>query len=140
MARRGHATGGSKAARPGKRIRAAVIARQRDGDTDDADDSRASDLDDESALRGIAEAVYLRENREYLDWWLMQQFPGRTLEELDGIDWLRLQRALEIGRIVNLEAKNTAVTEGRGQFTQREYRQIERHNALFDEWLAEHGE
>ena len=84
--------------------------------------------------------MYLRENREYLDWWLMQQFPGRTLEELDGIDWLRLQRALEIGRIVNLEAKNTAVTEGRGQFTQREYRQIERHNALFDEWLAEHGE
>jgi len=87
--------------------------------------------------------VYLQANREYLDFWLMQKFPGRTLEELDRIDWLRLQRALEVGRIVELEAKNTLVTEGKlpaESLTAREWAQIQRHNALFDEWEAAHGE
>ena len=87
--------------------------------------------------------MYLHDNREYLDFWLMQKFPGRTLEELDGIDWLRLQRALEVGRIVELEAKNTLVTEGKlpaESLTSREWAQIQRHNAIFDEWEAEHGE
>ena len=73
----------------------------------------------------------------------MQKFPGRTLEELDGIDWLRLQRALEVGRIVELEGKNTLVTEGKlptDSLTPREWRQIQRHNAIFDEWEAAHGE
>jgi len=87
--------------------------------------------------------VYLRTNREYLDWWLMQKFPGRTLEELDRIDWLRLQRALEVGRIVDIETKNTLVTEGKipaESLTAREWAQIRRHNAIFDEWEAAHGE
>ncbi len=44
-------------------------------------------------------------NREYLDWLLLQRFPGRTLEELDNVDWLRLQRAWEVGRIVDAEEK-----------------------------------
>ena len=86
--------------------------------------------------------MYLRNNREWLDWWLMQKFPGRTLEELDNIDWLRLQRALEVGRIVDLEAKNTLVTEGKlpaESLTAREWRQLQRHNALFDEWEAAHN-
>ena len=85
----------------------------------------------------------MRTNRTYIDWYLMQKFPGRTLEELDRIDWLRLQRALEVGRIVELEAKNTLVTEGKlpaESLTAREWAQIQRHNALFDEWEAAHGE
>ena len=137
------AAGSSKAARLGKRIRAAVIAQQRDGDDDDPDDSRADVGDDVSAERGIAEAVYLHNNREYLDWWLMQTFPGRTLEELDRIDWLRLQRALEVGRIVDLEAKNTLITEGKipaESLSARQWRQIQRHNAIFDEWESAHGD
>ncbi len=87
--------------------------------------------------------MYLHDNREYLDWWLMQTFPGRTLEELDRIDWLRLQRALEVGRIVDLEAKNTLITEGKipaESLTAREWSQIRRHNAIFDEWEAAHGD
>lgn len=93
--------------------------------------------------RGIAEAVYLQQNREYFDWLLLQKFPGRTLEELDRIDWLRLQRAWEVGRIVELEAKHTLVTEGKLQtdaLTPREWAQIRQHNAIFDEWEAAHGE
>lgn len=85
----------------------------------------------------------MRSNRVYFDWWLMQKFPGRTLEELDGMDWLRLQRALEVGRIVELEGKNTLVTEGKlpaDALTSREWAQIQRHNAIFDEWEAAHGE
>ena len=85
----------------------------------------------------------MRTNRTYIDWYLMQKFPGRTLEELDRIDWLRLQRALEVGRIVELEAKNTLVTEGKlpaESLTAREWAQIQRHNALFDEWESAHGE
>ncbi len=86
--------------------------------------------------------MYLHNNREWFDWWLMQKFPGRTLEELDGIDWLRLQRALEVGRIVELESRNTLVLEGKlpaENLTPREWTQLKRHNALFDEWEAEHG-
>lgn len=49
--------------------------------------------------------MFVARNREYLDWWLMQRFPGRTLEELDNLDWLRLQRALEVGRVVDVEEK-----------------------------------
>ena len=73
----------------------------------------------------------------------MQKFPGRTLEELDNLDWLRLQRALEVGRIVEIESKNTLVTEGKIQpdaLSAREWTQIQRNNGLFDEWLAAHGE
>lgn len=87
--------------------------------------------------------MYLRQNREYLDWWLMQKFPGRTPEELDRIDWLRLQRALEVGRMVDLETKNTLVTEGKipaESLSGREWAQIQRHNRIFDEWEAAHGE
>lgn len=29
----------------------------------------------------------------------MKRFPGRTLEELDGVDWFRLMRALEVENI-----------------------------------------
>jgi hypothetical protein len=44
---------------------------------------------------------------------------------------------------VELEAKNTLVTEGKlpaESLTAREWAQIQRHNALFDEWEAAHGE
>ena len=38
-----------------------------------------------------------------IDAWLLRRFPGRTLEELDQMDWGRLNRALEAGRIERLE-------------------------------------
>lgn len=83
----------------------------------------------------------MRQNREYLDWWLMQRFPGRTLEELDGIDWLRLQRAEEVGRIVAIEQrlrawhKRKTADKRADEFTTDEWRIIKRH----DEWMRELG-
>lgn len=47
----------------------------------------------------------MRQNSAFVDWWMLQRFPGRTLEELDGIDWLRLQRAMQVGDVVNVEER-----------------------------------
>ena len=64
--------------------------------------------DDTSAERGLAEALFVAQNEAYIDWWLLQRFPGKTLEELDNVDWLRLQRAMEVDRIVESEQRRNA--------------------------------
>lgn len=72
----------------------------------------------------------------------MQRFPGRTLEELDGMDWLRLRRAMEIGRIVDVEAKHALYLDGKLQadaIKPTEWRMIERHNELYEAWESAHG-
>ena len=72
----------------------------------------------------------------------MQRFPGRTLEELDGMDWLRLRRAMEVGRIVDVEAKHALYLDGKlgaDSITSAEWRAIERHNELYDAWESAHG-
>jgi hypothetical protein len=78
--------------------------------------------------------VFLRDNREYLDYWLLQRFPGRTLEELDGVDWLRLQRAEQVGRIVDIEQRLRAWHKSKDRkpdaFTPAEWRMINRHDKL----------
>jgi hypothetical protein len=65
----------------------------------------------------------------------MQKFPGRTLEELDGMDWLRLQRALEVGRIVEAEQKNAQMLAGKikpDALTAEEYAIIQRNDELYE--------
>lgn len=92
-----------------------------------------------SVAAGWAAAAFAAQNREYLDWWLMQRFPGRTLEELDGIDWLRLQRALEVGRIVDVEQKHALVLEDKlkpGALSAQEWAAIRRHDGLYEQWQA----
>lgn len=77
----------------------------------------------------MAEAVFLRENREYIDWWLLQQFPGRTLEELDDIDWLRLMRAQDVGRLISNEQRLALWRDGKltdDQLTPAEWQHIRR--------------
>ena len=54
-------------------------------------------------------------NEAYIDWWLLQQFPGRTLEELDTLDWVRLQRAMEVDRIVESERRRQAYIRAGGE-------------------------
>jgi hypothetical protein len=84
--------------------------------------------------------VWIAQNREYLDWWLMQKFPGRTLEELDDVDWLRLQRAMEVGRLVDIEQRHGLIAEGKLKpeaFNAREWAQVRRNTALYDALEAE---
>jgi hypothetical protein len=82
----------------------------------------------------IAAPTILHDNREYLDYWLLQRFPGRTLEELDGVDWLRLQRAETVGRIVDVEQRRKAWHKSKDRkpdaFTAAEWRMIRRHDRL----------
>lgn len=50
----------------------------------------------------------MAQNEAYIDWWLLQKFPNRTLEELDDVDWIRLQRAMEVDRVVESEQRRNA--------------------------------
>ena len=63
----------------------------------------------------------------------MQRFPGRTLEELDNVDWLRLQRAMEVERIVNVEQRHKLYLDDKlkaDDLTPQEWRMIRKHNRL----------
>lgn len=48
-----------------------------------------------------------------LDAWLLGRFPGRTLEELDGMDWGRFSRALEAGQIERVLQRETLWKAGK---------------------------
>lgn len=43
----------------------------------------------------------------------MECFPGRMLEELDGMDWGRFLRAKGVAAINNIEAQRLLVTTGK---------------------------
>ena len=55
---------------------------------------------------------------------LLRKFPGRTLDELDRMDWMRYQRAMEAQRILDIEGKRAAFTSGNLD------------NLSTDEWLV----
>ena len=46
------------------------------------------------------------------DAWLMRVFPGRTLEELDGVDVRRLRAAQDARRVVDVELRRQAFLRG----------------------------
>lgn len=48
-----------------------------------------------------------------IDSWLLEMFPGRTLEELDGMDWYRLQRALQAKHIRHVEEMRRQLKTGK---------------------------
>ena len=82
-------SGYGESAFPGKRIRAGVVRFVRD-----QDDIRP---EPDSSL---------------IDAMLLRKFPGRTLDELDRMDWMRYQRAMEAQRILDIEGKRAAFTSG----------------------------
>jgi hypothetical protein len=43
---------------------------------------------------------------------LLRKFPGRTLEELDAMNWPRYMRAMEAERIMQVEEKRLALLGG----------------------------
>ena len=70
-----------------------------------------------------------------LDSWLLSRFPGRTLEELDNMDWFRYLRAVHAG---NIEHAETTLREFReGEKTQKNidentWRTIQENNELIN--------
>lgn len=66
----------------------------------------------------------------YWDAWLLRQFPGRTLEELDNIDWTRLARALHVREIERVEELYPLFFKGKWKPTVAEWGMILRHNRL----------
>ena len=66
----------------------------------------------------------------------MARFPGRTLEELDGMDYGRLLRAFQAERMESIEARRALRNAGKYEPTAEDWAAIRDH----DEWLAAHGE
>ena len=66
----------------------------------------------------------------------MARFPGRTLEELDGMDYGRLLKAFQAERVEGIEARRALHNAGKYEPTAEDWAAIRDH----DEWLAAHGE
>jgi hypothetical protein len=65
---------------------------------------------------------------------LLQRFPGRTLEELDGINYGRFLRAVEAERMETLERRRTLYLEGKvEQLSADEWERVMAHDAMVEE-------
>ena len=65
----------------------------------------------------------------------MQRFPGRTLEELDGVDWPRLMQAVDVEHIVAIETRRKQFIDGdikRKHLSDRELMEFDRHDRLLE--------
>jgi hypothetical protein len=65
-----------------------------------------------------------------LDAWLLREFPGRTLEELDGMDFGRLWRALAARAVLKAEEARENQLAGKYKPTAAEWREIVRNDRL----------
>jgi len=68
-----------------------------------------------------------------IDSWLLQRFPGRTLEELDMMDWPRYLKAMQAGNIEDIETKNMLQLTGKlksEDITADEWKQIREHDEM----------
>lgn len=74
------------------------------------------------------------------DAWLLRQFPGRTLEELDGVDVLRLLRATRVQQIDQVEAlrKLALDDDGAKRLERADWVAIRRHDRLMERYGIEH--
>ncbi len=69
---------------------------------------------------------------------LLQQFPGRTLEELDGINWPRLMRALAADDVGRIEQLRDLQRKKQAKPSQAEWMRIRQHDEWWREWQAAH--
>jgi hypothetical protein len=69
----------------------------------------------------------------YWDAFLLQRFPGKTLAELDAIDWARYMRALHAQHIEQIEDVRTAYFQGKHKPTADEAKEMLRHDQLVGE-------
>ena len=67
----------------------------------------------------------------------MQKFPGKTPEELDQIDWARLQAAWDVGEVVEIERRRSALLDGSitgADLTEYEAEAIVAHDELMEQY------
>ena len=64
---------------------------------------------------------------------LLEKFPGKTLDELDGMDFARYWKALEVQRAQAIERLRDMQLADKYQPTPDEWRQILRHDRLMSE-------
>ena len=75
------------------------------------------------------------------DSWMLSNFPGRTLEELDNIDILRYLRAMDARAIETTERLNGEISAGKTNAVdvpKERYKKILEHNQMFEEYLNTH--
>jgi hypothetical protein len=63
-------------------------------------------------------------------------FPGRTLEELDRIDYARLQRAMEARNIERMEDLRRLTLAQKHKATPAEYQQFCQHDSLYKKFYG----
>lgn len=70
-----------------------------------------------------------------LDAFLLRKFPGRTLDELDQMDWPRFLRAMEAEAIIRVEEKRSAFFRGDVKtMSEDEWTMIVEHDELVKRW------
>jgi len=70
-----------------------------------------------------------------IDAWLLRNFPGRTLDELDRMDWGRYMRAIEAAQIELIEKRRAALLSGKAtELTPDEGEAILEHDRLMREY------
>jgi len=66
---------------------------------------------------------------------LLRKFPGRTLDELDRMDWMRYQRAMEAQRIIDIEGKRASFTSGNlDSLSADEWEVVKENDRLLEEY------
>ena len=73
----------------------------------------------------------------WLDAWLLDQFPGKTLEELDGIDFTRLMRANKVKAIGQVETLRRLQQLDRAKPSPADWRAIVRHDRLMERYYED---
>lgn len=63
----------------------------------------------------------------------MQRFPGKTLEELEGLDWPRLMRAIDAGETLRIEDVRENKIRHNAKVTPEDWRAVIRHDDLVSE-------
>jgi hypothetical protein len=102
---------------PGGRERTAIVEWRRGGRADDESDE---ELIDARSIGQMPVAL--------VDAWLLREFPGRTLEELDGMDFGRLWRALAVRGVLKAEEARELQLQGKHTPTPEEWRAIRRND------------
>ena len=74
-------------------------------------------------------------NQAAADAWLLQKFPGRTLDELDGMDWGRFMRAVEVQQVMEVEGRYKAFAQQRiKELPAAEVRTLQAHEELLSKY------